>query len=255
MTAESKQPKAAKASPEVTAAPSAPLKRAIINFSGNVGKSTVARHLLQPRMPGAEYISVESINADDGDGGGTVRGKQFGQLQEQLMLVDSAVIDIGASNVEDYLKLMQQFRGSHEDTDQYIVPVVKETKQIKDTIATIQALTAIGVPANKIVVVFNKLETDDTVEDAFYPIFAFHEDTRSFRLDPKAVIQYSELYQRMRHYNTSIPELLENETDWKAQLRSADQEGKTHAAAMISMRRLALSAQENLDAVYAAIAP
>lgn len=228
----------------------APMKRAVLNFSGNVGKSTIAQHLLLPRMPGAEYIAVESINSDESDGQ-TVRGKQFGQLNEQLMMVDSAIIDIGASNIEDYIKLMAQYSGSHEDVDQYIVPVVKENKQIVDTIKTIRALTVMGVPAQKIHVIFNKLETDETVDEVFYPIFAFWEDTKSFTLNPKAVVIHSELYQRLRAYKTSIPALLEDTTDWKAALRAP--ETKAQAAAMISMRRLAISANENLNAVFATL--
>jgi len=42
------------------------MKIAVINFSGNVGKTTVARHLLLPRIRGAELIAVESLNADEG---------------------------------------------------------------------------------------------------------------------------------------------------------------------------------------------
>ncbi|MCE4351924.1 hypothetical protein LYZ86_22400, partial [Xanthomonas hortorum pv. cynarae] len=145
------------------------MKIAVINFSGNTGKSTVSKHLLYPRLKDAEYIAVESINADEGEGE-SVRGKQFGALQEQLLVIDSAVIDVGSSNVEDFVKLMRQYRGSHEDMDLFVIPAVKEAKQIKDTIATIQALAAMGVPAKKIRVVFNKLEADDTVEDAFYPL-------------------------------------------------------------------------------------
>ncbi|KND60578.1 Stability protein StdB [Candidatus Burkholderia verschuerenii] len=229
------------------------MKVAVINFSGNVGKSTVARHLLFPRIKGAEYVSVESINADEGDSE-TVRGKQFGQLQEQLMMIDAAVIDVGASNVEDFIKLMRQYRGSHEDMDYFVVPAVKEDKQIKDTIATIQALASMGVSPKKVRVVFNKLEADETVEDAFYPLFAFHEDSKAFTLKPKAVIQFSELYQRMRQNKKTIPELIADQTDYKAQLRAATKpEEKQAAASMISMKRLAESAQANLDEVFAAI--
>lgn len=229
------------------------LKIAVINFSGNVGKSTVARHLIYPRLKDPEYVSVESINADEGDTD-AVRGKQFGALQEQLMMVNSAVIDVGASNVEDFIKLMRQYQGSHEDMDFFVVPAVKEGKQIKDTIATIQALASMGVAPKKVRVVFNKLETDETVEEAFYPLFAFHEDTKAFTLKPKAVIHFSELYQRLRQHKTTIPELIADTTDYKAKLRaaaSADEKGE--AAAMISMKRLAASAQANLDAVFAAI--
>jgi hypothetical protein len=42
------------------------LKMAVINSSGNAGKTTVARHLLLPGIDGAELIAVETLNADDG---------------------------------------------------------------------------------------------------------------------------------------------------------------------------------------------
>ena len=41
------------------------MKVAVINFSGNVGKSTIAKHLLASRMPNAMSYSVETINADE----------------------------------------------------------------------------------------------------------------------------------------------------------------------------------------------
>ncbi len=229
------------------------MKIAVINFSGNVGKSTVAKHLLMPRMNGAEFIAVESINADEG-ADETVRGKHFGQLQEQLLAVEDAVVDIGASNVEDFVKLMRQYRGSHEDFDFFVVPAVKEGKQIKDTIATIEALSAMGVPARKIRLLFNKLEADETVKEVFFPLFAYHEDTRAFTLEPKAVIHFSELYQRLRMHKTTIGELVLDTTDYKARIREAkSQAEKEQFAALLSMRRLAFAAQENLDAVFAAV--
>ena len=81
------------------------MKVAVINFSGNVGKTTVARHLLAPRITGAEVIAIESINADDGQAQ-ALRGRQFGELQEYLQTVENVVVDIGASNVEELLALM-----------------------------------------------------------------------------------------------------------------------------------------------------
>ena len=42
------------------------MKIAVINFSGNVGKTTVTHHLLAPRIPGTEVIAVESVNAGHG---------------------------------------------------------------------------------------------------------------------------------------------------------------------------------------------
>ena len=35
------------------------MKIAVLNYSGNVGKTTVARHLLLPRVLGAQLVSIE----------------------------------------------------------------------------------------------------------------------------------------------------------------------------------------------------
>ena len=89
------------------------MKIAVVNFSGNVGKSTVARHLLLPRVRGAELIAVESSNAYEGQSRGhALRGRQFGELQEYLQTVDNVVVDVGASNIEDLLELMHRYRNA-----------------------------------------------------------------------------------------------------------------------------------------------
>ena len=133
------------------------MKIAVINFSGNVGKSTIARHLLLPRIEGAELVAIESVNADDGKGP-SMRGRQFGELQEYLQTVDSAVVDIGASNVEELLGLMQRYRGSHEDFDGFVVPTVPPLKQQQDTIATLVELARLGMRPSRVKLVFNMVE-------------------------------------------------------------------------------------------------
>lgn len=228
------------------------MKVAVINFSGNVGKSTVARHLLLPRIGNAEFVTVETINADEG--GETVRGKDFGALQERLILMDAAVIDVGSSNVEEFVKLMGRYKGSQEDIDYFVVPAVKENKQIKDTISTIETLAGLGVATTRIRVVLNKVEVDEAAEEAFGPLFAFQKKSKAFRLDANAAIEFSELYQRLRERNVTIGELIADETDYKAKLKEAKTpDEKANLAARISMKRLATSAQANLDQVFAAI--
>lgn len=66
------------------------MKLAVISFSGNVGKSTITRQLLAPRLPGGRVIAVESINADEGQAQ-ALRGFQLGELQEYLQGVDDVV--------------------------------------------------------------------------------------------------------------------------------------------------------------------
>lgn len=228
---------------------------AVINFSGNVGKTTVSRHLLLPRVEGADYVLVESINADESlPTDIVIRGKQFDQLQDALQVVDSMIIDIGASNVEELMLRMKQSRGSHVDFDMFVVPVVKETKQQKDTIATIDALAALGVPAKKIKIVFNKVDLDETVEAAFAPILAYIKAEKKAVANPAARIDANEVYEKIKGLHTTLKDLLADETDYKAKVRETkDDAEKALCLRMIAAKRLAYSAVENLDTVFEVI--
>ena len=73
--------------------------------------------------------------------------------------MDSAVVDIGASNVEELLDLMQKYQGSHEDFDAFVVPTVPTLKQQQDTIATLVELARLGVPRSRVRLVFNMVSS------------------------------------------------------------------------------------------------
>lgn len=234
------------------------MKVAVINFSGNVGKTTIARQLLAPRLK-AQSFTVETINASASDeiaDTAWIKGKQFGDLQEQVLLQDAVIVDIGASNVEEFMHGMGKFKGSHEDFDYFVVPTVKEKKQQADTINTIKTLAAIGVPSDKIRLVFNKVPSEDadTLELEFATLFGFWEAEKLFSLRPKAVLHENEVYERLRPLKKDIHEIAADKTDYRTALRQAENDNaKQEAVSMISAIRLATSAQENLDAVYAAL--
>lgn len=229
------------------------MKVAVINFSGNVGKSTVARHLLAPRLNNAEVIPVESINSDGTDET-AIRGKQFGELQEYLQTLDDAVIDIGASNVEDFVKLMKQYKGSHEDFDFFVVPTVPATKQQRDTISTVEALANLGVPAKKIRLLFNMVDLEESPERIFSGLFEYQHESKSFTLKPEAVIHVNDIYGKLKGSKTGIREILADETDYKERIKTAkDADEKLHFAQMLSIKRLAAGVSEELDAVFKAL--
>lgn len=235
------------------------MKVAVINFSGNVGKTTVAGHLLKPRMGDAQIFSVESLNVDasaDGLEVEKMRGKKFGDLQEQLMTLDSAIIDVGASNVEEFLKMMQQYAGSHEEFDYFIVPVVKEKKQQADTVNTIRALSKIGIPKGKIRLLFNMVEVDESVEDEFAALFGLAQAEKSFTLNPSAVIYSNEVFEKIKSVGKSLGEITNDSTDYRAQLREAKTDDeKEFCVRMVGIKRLAVTANQNLDAAFKAVLP
>lgn len=233
------------------------MKVAVINFSGNVGKTTVAGHLLKPRMGDATLFSVESLNVDASSDGLEVeklRGKKFGELQDQLMKLDDAIVDVGASNVEDFLKLMQQYSGSHEEFDYFVIPAVKEKKQQADTVNTILALAKIGVPRGKIRMIFNKVEVDESTQEEFAALFGLAERDRNFTLNPGAVIYANEVFERMKAVGKSLGEIVTDPVDYRAKLRQTDDEDeKEFCVQMVALKRLAVTANANLDDAYKAL--
>lgn len=233
------------------------MKIAVINFSGNVGKTTVAGHLLKPRMGDAPIFSVESLNVDasaDGLEVEKLRGKKFGELQDQLMKLDAAIVDVGASNVEDFLKLMQQYSGSHEEFDYFVIPAVKEKKQQADTVNTILALAKLGVPRGKIRMIFNKVEVDESTQEEFAALFGLAERDKNFTLNPGAVIYANEVFERLKAVGKSLGEIVADPVDYRAKLRQTeDEDEKDFCVQMVALKRLAVTANANLDDAYKAL--
>lgn len=230
------------------------MKIAVINFSGNVGKSTVARHLLLPRVDGAELITVESLNATESKTQ-TVRGTQFAELQEYLQTVSSAVVDIGASNVEQLLELMRQYRGSHEDFDAFVVPTVAAFKQQQDTIATLFELSRIGVPSTRVRLLFNMVNDRDDLARSFNPLLRFVAEHPVAEINLACRLGENEIYARLKSMGTDIAQVLRDETDYKALIAKAgDSAAKLALAQKLATRRLAHGVVPELDACFAALA-
>ncbi|MCE9661011.1 MAG: hypothetical protein K8R60_20980 [Burkholderiales bacterium] len=229
------------------------MKVAVINFSGNVGKTTIARHLLAPRIEGAEVVAIESINADE-DQARALKGKQFGELQEFLQTVDNVVVDIGASNVEDLLGLMARYRGSHEDFDYFVIPTVPALKQQQDTIATLTQLARLGIPGAKLKVVFNQVEDDVKVNEAFDTLLAFIEQNRITQVSLQCKLGTNEIYARVKGTGKDLADLASDTTDYKALIVKAQGlDDKLALAQKLATRRLALGVVPELDECFAAL--
>jgi MinD-like ATPase involved in chromosome partitioning or flagellar assembly len=229
------------------------MKVAVINFSGNVGKTTIARHLLAPRIGGAEVVAIESINADEGQAH-ALKGKQFGELQEYLQTVDNVVVDIGASNVEDLLGLMARYRGSHEDFDYFVVPTVPALKQQQDTIATLVQLSRLGIPGSKLKVVFNQVEGDVKVSETFDTVLAFVEQNRIADVSLDCKLGTNEIYERVKGTGKDLTELAGDQTDYKSLIAQAEGlDDKLALAQKLANRRLASGVVPELDGCFAAL--
>ena len=142
---------------------------AVINKSGNSGKSMLTNQVLKTRITNSKVIAVETIN-DDGTDNEKLRGDQFDKILDDMLEYPNVIIDIGSSNIEDFLEKMAIFSGTEDDIGLFIIPVVNTVKIINDSISMIQQLSAMGIERERIVVVFNMVKPNCDIRHTFEQI-------------------------------------------------------------------------------------
>lgn len=232
------------------------MKVAVLNYTGTVGKTTIAAHLLSPRMGDAPIFAVETINetaAGLGVDVEQIRGQKFRELFTKLLKLNDAIIDVGASNVEAFLDGVVKMDGSHLEIDYFIVPVTPGTKEQKETISLVGTLADMGIDAEKIRIVFNRVEGD--VSEEFPYVVAYAKKEKSCIANPDAAIFENELFDALGVKKLTLSALLADETDYKALLRKPDasEKDRNNWAELHGLKLLARGVNRNLDAVYDAI--
>lgn len=228
-------------------------KVAVVNYTGTVGKTTIAGNLLVPRMGDAKFFAIESINETAESIGIDVskyRGDKFREVFKALIIADNAIIDVGASNVEDFMIHMEGFDGAYEEIDYFVVPVTSGTKEQKETIAMIKSLVAIGVAATKIRIVFNRVLRD--VEEEFPMIINYHAEANTFWVDPECAIFETELFDALSVNKISLDTLLTDEVDYKTLLRNKDacDADREYWSDMFGLKLLSKGVNKKLDVVF-----
>ncbi|MGY2437331.1 StbB family protein, partial [Escherichia coli] len=104
-------------------------------------------------------IKIETLNSD-GTNDEKLSAREFDEVIRRIDDSECTIIDVGSSNIEQFLVQMNEYQGSHDLIDYFIVPVVREAKQQADSIQTIQTLIAMGVEADRFKVIFNLAEKD-----------------------------------------------------------------------------------------------
>lgn len=240
------------------------MKICVLNLSGNVGKSTLAVHLLAAYSPGARILSVESINASaandmQGLDVEELGASRFKEIFREIMQSENIVVDVGASNVAAFMTEMKRFKSAVGEFDLVLVPTVPAAKQQLDTIATIDWLHELGLDARKVRVVFNQYtsDTQDPVEIVYAQVLGYAAaDGRGKAIyEPHAVVDHNEAYELAKECGQVVRELAGSTTDWKAARGEAKRTGD-----MVALERamsgqmthdLAVTAHENLARVHA----
>lgn len=196
---------------------------ATISFTGKVGKSSITNNLLDPRMENAKIIRIETINESGLSGTGSaeqkMKGRDIEKLFTELSKTESAIVDVGTSNVESFVLGLTQQPDSHRFFDFFVVPVeanAAKVNEFKEAVKTLTMLNRLGVEPERIKVVFNKLAPDCEIEDEMHRLFNFHKKSPIFTINRSAVIHDTQAFKALADAKKSYEEVLADKTDfWK----------------------------------------
>lgn len=248
------------------------MKFAILNYCGTVGKTTLSTNLFYPRLPeGGRFFSIESINTSAesvGVDSTKLRGSKFDKLFDEIILEDDAVVDIGASNIEDFLNAMSAYQDGHELIDRYVIPVTHGEKEKAESIATLQALIEMGISPSDIRLVLNRATVD--YKDDFKAIYNAAK-TFKIPLDDRFVIRENDIFRLLEKSSRTIKEALNDNEDHKAiakkyklESKAAEEAGKAkeakelsklslHHVQLLKQQSMAQSIISSFDQAYEAL--
>jgi len=225
----------------------------LLNLSGNVGKSTLAKHLLKPRIPSAKIHPVETINTDAFEEA-TIRAESFRLILEAVAIDEGAIVDVGASNAEQFIRQMTKYKGSHVDFGTFLVPTTPDPKVLRDTAATISQLASIGVPPDRIHCLVNRVSSESTLLEDIDGLVNLAQQRKQFTFNPEVYVRENELFSYLQTAPETVAELAEDTTDFRAQIKAAEtDEEKIALVSQLANTRLAAGVQEELDQVYKAL--
>ena len=152
------------------------------------------------------------------------------------------------------MRLMHLYQDSHEEFDCFIVPTVPPPKQQQDTIATLADLHAVGVPSDRIHIIFNMVDDREPLERAFHNLLAFLEQQPIASANTSCRLGINEVYARIRGSGADLAEIARDETDYKRLIAQAtDRSEKMALGQKLATRRLARGVVSQLDACFAAL--
>lgn len=232
---------------------------AITSLAGSVGKTTIAAHILSPRMPKARFLTADRANITASHFGidtEAFSGSEFNKIFSEIMddTENDIIIDVGGSKEGvEFISGMHKTRGQSEITH-FIVPTMAEFKDQDGAMKTIELLLNQGVPASKIKVVFMRFLRDVNEEfDHVLRGMAHH----NIAINLKASVEDTSIFDILSSHGVSMAAILSDKTDYKAKMLTFEK-GSAERDRCIDLRIAQGSApevNENLEIVFNSLFP
>lgn len=202
----------------------------ITNNTGNCGKSTLAKHLLKPRMGdsvsciayGHSRNAKPQAYADFCFDGRSAEDEVAARIFHDSAMKRNLLIDVGSSDMRNVNRMWDAFDSLHKRVDVYLVPCMPDPKQVADTITSIDTLLKRGVEASKIVVVRNNFNESDFFQRDAYKAIEEDSGRGGYKMIKTPVFsngilglvnRYSESLRDYANFKLSAPSTAQTEKD------------------------------------------
>lgn len=223
----------------------------ILNSSGNVGKTTITRELIYPFIENPKIMEIETVNSSSEHFNGLNVEKitdfsNFEEIYLKILETDNLILDVGASNLSNFLDKLGEFAGVETLFDYFIIPTVEGDKVATDTIRTILYLKSIGIENEKIKVVFNN---SDNIEN--FNILFLQEDKIGYKFDKNLFIPKSKLFTELGLLRCTINDIYNADVDsYKQEILNAPANEKLRIIKKDLANRMAVAMLPKLKAVF-----
>ncbi len=234
------------------------MKAMVLNSSGSVGKSTITRELFAPRLDNPLIIEVEGQNTSTKDFLDK-KGKKYFDLKvfdgnfENLYLDlienEDVIVDVGASQLENFFVELDKIAGVEMLFDYFIVPTIPTDKAQNDTIKTLVFLQNKGILLDKIKVIFNAVK--NSVEQDF-DILIKAAKNFGFDLDTELYIRENKVFNELGLMRKTLADIYCSDLNYyKDKIINERDSAKKLAYVKIDMaNRMGHTAIDDLDFVF-----
>lgn len=223
----------------------------VLNSSGNVGKTTITRELIYPFIENPKIMEIETVNSSSEHFGGLNVEKitdfsNFEDIYLKILETDNLILDVGASNLSNFLEKLGEFAGVETLFDYFIIPTVEGDKVATDTIRTILYLKSIGIENEKIKVVFNN---SDNIEN--FNIIFLQEDKINYKFDKDLFVPKSKLFTELGLLRCTINDIYNVDVDiYKQEILNAPANEKLRIIKKDLANRMAVAMLPKLKNVF-----
>ena len=208
------------------------MKILIMHNSGNVGKSLTTREVFYQNFDGDNkmVLEIESRNASSSNFNMNVVRIDFEKptalqdLTQYGIIYDDYILDVGSSEIKEFLNAIEKSREILDEFDIIIVPTIKDQKIIPDTKKTMMIIRLLGYE-EKLQVLFNRITNPSTIEEDFESLFLWRKKEK-FNLNPNLYLaDYTESTNDLIKQKLLSSEIIQDTTDYRALAIKYHQDG------------------------------